>query len=213
MAQLRDASDAIVTTYAGVAAEGAALMYETQRPKPGLVRPATLAIGAALANDLGWVFLPLVKPELFPDPLQSLLSNLGGVIQKHVAAGDRITLIQASDDDDLSQGVRRYARANACAFCQYMSSLEIVTHEQSDWHRNCHCVVVPWWKDNPLPPSDSMDRAADAAERARAELIRLQQELKPPGMRRRNFFKHHPDLAVNTKNISRLMRAELGLEH
>lgn len=211
--QLREASVAIVGEYGPVAAEGAALFYETQRPKPGLAKVATASIGAALANDLGFAFLPLFKPEQFDDPWMSLLSGIAGAVQRNVAAGDRETMLLSSADDPLSQGVRRFARPNACAFCAYLTSVIDVVDDDVIWHKNCHCVPVPSWQDNPLPHSPDNERWAASAERARKELERLQFEEKPADMRWRNFFKERPDLAINTKNITRLMRADLGLSH
>lgn len=210
---MREASTAVVSAYAPVAAEGAALFYETQRPQPGTARVAAASIGAALASDLSWAFLPLFTPEKFPDPLGSLLSNIGGTIQRHVALGDRETMLLSAENDPTSGGVRRFARAGACAFCAYLTSVVDVVDDDVIWHRNCHCVSVPWWRDNPLPHDPNVDKWAASAERARSELERLQFELKPPGMRWRNFFKANPDLAITTKNIARLMRADLGIAH
>lgn len=212
-AQMRDAGASIIDVYAGVAAEGAALFYEAQRPKPAPATVVGASVAAAVAADLGWAFLPLFKPEQFPDPLGSLLSNIGGVVQKHVAAGDRNTIVASAANDPLSGGVRRFARANACAFCRYLVAVDADVEESTSWHRNCHCVSVPWWEDNPLPTDPNIAEWASAAENARAELLRLQYELKPSGMRWRNFFKARPDLAINNRNIARLMRAELGISH
>lgn len=212
-AQVREASTAIVGAYSPVAAEGAALFYETQRPEPGRARLASPSIGGALAADLGVALLPLFTPAEYPDPVKSFLSGLGGVIQRHVAAGDRDTMLLSASNDPISRGVRRYARPGACAFCAYLASVVDVVDDDVTWHRNCHCVSVPWWTDNPPPRSEDHERWADAAVRAQKELHRMQVELKPPNMRRRNFFKAHPELAINTKNIVRLMRADLGLAH
>ncbi len=212
--QMREAAASIVSVYSGVAAEGAALLYETQRPRPGFsARIAEPSIGEVFTAELGWAFLPLFNPDQFDDPMAALSERIGGVVQQHVAAGDRETLLLSAAADPLSGGVRRFARPGACAFCSYLSSIDATSYDHSDWHKNCHCVEVPWWEDNPLPESETADAAAEAAEKARAELLRLQRELKPAGMRWRNFFKERPDLAVNTKNIARLMRRELGLDH
>ncbi|MTE24836.1 hypothetical protein [Microbacterium sp. ZXX196] len=213
-AEVRDASRQLVSLYGPVAAEGAALFFETQRPQPGARAVlATPSIGDRLAADLGWVLAPIFNPDASLSPQAEMLSRLGDVIQGHVAASDRSTLLLSSAEDPTSQGVRRYARAGACAFCAYLTTVEATVYDDTHWHDNCTCVNVPWWEDNPLPPSEVQDGYADAAERAREELMRLQRELRPAGMRRRNFFKLRPDLAVNTKNIARLMRADLGLSH
>lgn len=212
--QMREASASVVSVYSGVAAEGAALLYETQRPRPGFApRIAEPSIGATLASELGWAFLPLFRPDEYADPMASLIERIGGVVQQHVAAGDRATLLLSASADPLAGGVKRFARPGACAFCSYLTSIEATAYDHSEWHKNCHCVEVPWWEDNPLPESEDADRWSDAAEKARAELLRLQRELKPSGMRWRNFFKLRPELAVNTKNIARLMRHDLGLDH
>jgi hypothetical protein len=211
--EVRDAAVAVVGAYGPVAGENAALFYETQRPSPRPARVVAPSVGEALQADLSWALFPLFRPELFPDPWGSVVSNLGGVAQRAVASGDRETMLLNAERDDLSQGVRRFARAGACAFCAYLTSVVDVVDDDVIWHRNCHCVSVPWWEDNPLPYDPNVDRWAASAERARLELERLQFELKPPGMRWRNFFKANPDLVINTKNIARLMRADLGIAH
>lgn len=212
-AQMREGVPALVGVYGGVAAESAALFYETQRPQRRPARIAPLSIGAALANDLGWALTPLFKPDRFDDPAADFVSRLSGVTQKHVAAGDRDTLVLSTDTDPDAGGVRRFARANACAFCRLLVVSDAYVTEDTEWHRNCHCVTVPWWEDNPLPEDPNEAEWGRAFEGAHAELTRLQRELKPPDMRRRNFFKAHPELALNNKNIARLMRQRLGIQH
>lgn len=212
-AQLKEAVPSLVESYGGVAAESGALFYETQRPT---YRPATIAplsIGDALIHDLGWALVPVFKPDEFELPVLDLISRVAGVVQKHVAAGSRDTLILSSSADPDSGGVRRYARANACAFCRYLAAMEADVDEQTVWHRNCHCVTVPWWEDNPLPTDPNVPEWAAAAEWARSELQRMQYETKPADMRWRNFFKQRPDLAINNRNITRLMRDRLGIAH
>lgn len=212
-AQLREAVPALVGVYGGMAAESAALFYETQRPQRRAARVAPLSIGEALMDDLGWAFLPMFTPDGFESPVLELVSRLSGVTQRHVAAGSRDTMILSSSSDPAAEGVRRYARANACAFCRYLSVAEADVNADTVWHRNCHCVTVPWWEDNPLPEDPNVAEWGKAAEWARSELERLQFETKPDGMRWRNFFKQRPDLAINTKNIVRLMRSRLGISH
>lgn len=211
--QLREAVPALVGVYGGMAAEGAALFYETQRPQHRPARIAPLSVGEALADDLGWALVPLFAPDAVADPLLDFLSRLAGVTQKHVAAGDRDTLALSAAMDPDAGGVRRYARPNACAFCRLLVVSDATVNEDTVWHRNCHCVTVPWWVDNPLPADPNEAEWGRAAEWAQAELLRQQQALKPPGMRRRNFFKARPDLAVNNRNVARLMRQRLGLQH
>lgn len=212
--EMREAAASIVATYGAVAAEGAALFYETQRPQPGFsARVAEPSLGEVLAGELGWAFLPMFAPDSFSDPVVAMLERVGGVVQRQVAAGDRQTLILSSSADPTAYGVRRFARPGACAFCAYLTTVEATVYEHTDWHRNCHCVSVPWWEDNPLPESAEADRAAEAVGKARETLLRLQREEKRPGERWRNFYKRRPDLAVNTKNITALMRRDLGLDH
>lgn len=212
-AQLKEAVPSLVESYGGVAAESGALFYETQRPsyRPAVIAPPS--IGDVLVHDLGWALVPVFKPDEFELPVLDLVSRVAGVVQKHVAAGSRDTLIMSSVADPDSGGVRRYARANACAFCRYLAAMEADVDEQTVWHRNCHCVTVPWWEDNPLPTDPNVAGWRNAAEASRAELLRLQREAKPDGMRWRNFFKERPDLAVNNRNIARLMRTRLGIDH
>jgi len=212
-AQLREAVPSLVTVYGGVAAESAALFYETQRPSFRPAQIAPLSIGDELAQSLGWALVPIFTPDEFDTPVLDLVSRIAGVTQKHTAAGSRDTLILSSSTDPDSGGVRRYARAGACAFCRYLTVAEADVDEQTVWHDNCHCVTVPWWEDNPLPEDPNVAEWGKAAEWARTELERLQFEAKPADMRWRNFFKQRPDLAINTKNISRLMRERLGISH
>ena len=212
-AQLREAVPQLVTEYSAVAAESGALFYETQRPTYAPARIAAPSIGDALAADLSWAMVPVFNTDGFELPVLELVSRLSGIVQKHTAAGMRDTIMLSSSQDPDSYGVARYARSNACAFCKYLSAMEATVYEETVWHRNCYCVTVPWWEDNPLPEDPNRDTWAQAAEKARAELQRLQYETKPDGMRWRNFFKARPDLAMNTRNISRLMRAELGTGH
>jgi len=212
-AQLKEAVPSLVESYGGVAAESGALFYETQRPsyRPAVIAPPS--IGDVLVHDLGWALVPVFKPDEFELPVLDLVSRVAGVVQKHVAAGSRDTLILSSSADPESGGVRRYARANACAFCRYLAAMEADVDTDTIWHRNCHCVTVPWWEDNPLPTDPNVAGWRNAAEASRAELLRLQRELKPDGMRWRNFFKERPDLAVNNRNVARLMRTRLGIDH
>ena len=212
-AQIKEAVPALVESYGGVAAEAGALFYETQRPT---YRPAEIAppsIGDVLMHDLGYALVPLFNPDGFDVPLLSFVSLVSSVTQKHAAAGMRDTIVLSSSNDPDAYGVRRYARANACAFCRLLSVQEADVTESTVWHRNCHCVTVPWWEDNPLPENPYEAGWRNALNASREELLRLQRELKPAGMRWRNFFKAHPELAVNNKNLARLMRVRLGIQH
>ncbi|WP_345438422.1 VG15 protein [Microbacterium gilvum] len=214
--QVREASAAIVGTYSGVAAEGAALFYEGQRPQAGApVEIAPPSIGERLAADLGYALAPLFTPEAFGSPGQTFLSRLAGAVSLHTAAGDRQTMMLTSAADPLSGGVRRFARAGACAFCAYLSTVEATVYDDTVWHTDCTCVNVPWWEDNPLPDADYMDRFADAAEKARADILADYREKRKlaPDLRLRNFHRQFPETAVNTKNIAARMRAEMGLAH
>lgn len=212
-AQLREAVPSLVTVYGGVAAESAALFYETQRPSFRPARIAPPSIGEALMDDLGWALVPMFTPDGFDNPVLDLVSRIAGVTQRHTAAGNRDTLILSTSTDPDAYGVRRFARANACAFCRLLVVSEADVSADTVWHRNCHCVSVPWWEDNPLPEDPNTIGWSRAFDNSRAELIRLQKELRPDGMRLRNFFKERPDLAVNNRNIARLMRRRLNIDH
>lgn len=212
--QMRAATPAVITQYGEAAATAGALFYETNRPQPGFTAElATPSIGDQLAKDLGWVLAPLFAAEVDDQAAALFLERLGGVTQKGVADADRQTLLMASKSDPTSRGIRRYATAGACAFCAYLSTVEAHVVEQSEWHIHCNCVNVPAWEDNPLPENPDAVKWAQSANDARLELIRMQHELKPDDMRWRNFHKSRPDLTATTKNILRLMRADLGLTH
>lgn len=213
--QVREMAAAVVSAWSGVAAEGAALFYETQRPTPGPVRIAPPSIGERLAGDLGYALAPLFAPDAFDTPGLVFLTRLGGAIGLHVAAGDRETTMLTAADDPASRGVRRFARSGACAFCAYLSTVEATVYDDTVWHSDCTCVNVPWWEDNPLPEADYMDEFGRAAERARELILEDYQEKRKlaPDLRRRNFYKKFPETAVNTKNIAARMRSELGLAH
>lgn len=213
---MRSASRELVETYAPVSAEASALFYETQRPRAGArVEIAAASMGAQFADDLGWAFLPMFVPERFPDPLASVMTRVGGVVARTVLGAGRETIRRTAANDSLGTEVRRYARAGSCAFCAYMSSSEVVTEPSVLWHLDCKCIEVPWWEDNPMPAAPHLDEYEGAAVSARNTLERRQREMKAqyPNMRWRNFFKQFPDLAINTRNISNLMRQELGLAH
>ena len=212
-AQMREAVPALVESYGGVAAEAGALFYETQRPTYRPAQVAPLSIGDALATDLGFALVPLFNPDGFDNPALSFVSLIAGVAQKHTAAGMRDTILLSSSTDPDSYGVRRYARATACAFCRLLSVQEAHVTADTVWHRNCHCVTVPWWEDNPLPENPHEAGWRNAFEASRDELMRLQRELKPSDMRWRNFFKARPDLALTNANLARLMRVRLGIAH
>lgn len=211
--QLREAVPALVGVYGPMAAEGAALFYETQRPTRRPARIAPPSIGEALMDDLGWALVPMFTPGGFENPVLDLVSRIAGVTQRHTAAGNRDTLILSTSTDPDAYGVRRFARANACAFCRLLVVSEADVSADTVWHRNCHCVSVPWWEDNPLPEAPYEDEWSEAASWARSELQRMQYEIKPPDMRWRNFFKERPDLAINNRNVARLMRERLGISH
>lgn len=214
--QVREASSAVVETYSGVAAEGAALFYEQQSPQQSpRVEIAPPSIGEELMSDLGFALLPMFTPDAFASPVSALLERVGGVVQRHVAAGDRQTLMLTANADPLSKGVRRFARPASCGFCAYLSSMEATVYADTDWHRNCHCVNVPYWEDNPLPNAEHMDRFEEAAGKAREAILADYREKRKlaPDLRMRNFYKKFPETAVNTKNIAARMRADLGLAH
>ena len=215
-AQTREMAVAVVGAWAGVAAEGAALFYEAQRPRPGApVRIAPPSVGERLAGDLGYALAPLFKPDGFDTPGLEFLTRLGGAVGLHVAAGDRATMALTASADPTAGGVRRFARAGACGFCAYLSSIEADVYDATVWHTDCTCVNVPWWEDNPLPDAGYMDEYAAAAERARAAILADYEEKRKlaPGLRRRNFYKQFPKTALNQKNIVARMRADLGLAH
>lgn len=213
--QVREMARAVVSTWSGVAAEGAALFYDAQRPKPGPVKTAAPSIGERLAGDLGYALAPLFTPDAFDAPGLVFLSRLGGAVGLHVAAGDRESMMLTASGDPLSRGVRRYARAGACGFCAYLSTIEATVYDDTVWHTDCTCVNVPWWEENPLPNATHMDQYAEAAERARAQILAEYEEKRQlaPGLRRQNFYKKFPETAVNTKNIAARMRSELNLSH
>lgn len=212
--EMRDVSRDLVSAYAPVSGEAAALFYETQRPDPGgRVEIAPPSIGDVLMSNLGWAFVPVFTPDGFPDPLAAVAERVGSVVARSVLQSGRDTMLLSAGSDPSSGGVSRYARANACAFCRLLSVSDADVSRDTVWHRNCHCVTVPYWDDNPLPTDPKMEGWRRAASASREELLRLQRELKPAGMRRRNFFKERPDLAVNNRNVARLMRLRLGISH
>lgn len=213
--QVREMAAAVVSTWSGVAAEGAALFYEEQRPKPGPIVQAEPSVGERLAADLGYALAPLFKPDDYDTPGLMFLSRLGGAVTLHVAAGDRATMALTSEADSLSGGVRRYARAGACAFCAYLSTVEAAAYSDTEWHPDCTCVNVPLWGENPFPDTPHMDAYARAAERAQQAISDEYREkrLLAPGLRRSTFYRQFPKTAMNTKNIAARMRQELGLSH
>lgn len=204
--EVRDAAVAVVGAYGPVAGENAALFYETQRPSPRPARVVAPSVGEALQADLSWALFPLFRPERFPDPWGSVVSNLGGVAQRAVASGDRETMLLNAERDDLSQGVRRFARAGACAFCAYLTSAVEIVDDDVIWHRNCHCVSVPWWEDNPLPHDPNVEKWAELAGQARKVIEDRRAELIGEFSSHREMFKAHPELTLTTKNLTRLMR-------
>lgn len=215
-AQVREMAEAVVSEWSGVASEGALLLYASQRPIPGgPERIAEPSIGERLASDLTYALAPLFAPDAYDTPGLDFLKRLGGVIGLHVAAGDRATMLLTAEADDLSTGVRRFARPGACAFCAYLSSVEATVYDETVWHSDCTCVNVPSWEDNPIPNVDYMTRYADAAENARSAILAEYAEKRKlaPGLRRRDFYKKFPKTAVNQKNIAARMRADLGLSH
>lgn len=215
-AQVREMAEAVVSTWSGVAAEGALLLYEAQRPSPGSpVRVAEPSIGERLAADLTYALAPLFAPDAYDTPGLIFLDRLSGAIGLHVAAGDRATMLLTAEADDLSTGIRRFARPGACAFCAYLSSVEATVYDETVWHTDCTCVNVPSWAENPIPDADYMTRFSEAAERAREAILADYTEKRKlaPGLRRRNFYKQFPKTALNTKNIAARMRADLGLAH
>lgn len=212
-AQLRAATSAVITTYGETAAVAGALFYETSRPQPGFTaRLVTPALGGKLESDIGWALDPLFHPDMI-DPAD-MVDRLSGVAQKHVANADRQTVFQAARKDPTSRGVRWYASAGACAFCALMSSQAARTSDPH-WHRNCHCVEVPGWDDSPIPDVEYMNRYSDAAYGAREHLLELRRNHpdidKFPHMR--GFLKAHPELSVNNKNLTRVMRELYGFDH
>lgn len=215
-AQLRTAATAVVNTYGDIAGTAGALFYETTRPQPGFTAtPAKPSIGEKLSAELGWAFVPLFTPDLFPDGNRATLQRLDGVVQKFVSDTDRDTIIHASQHDPTSTGWRRYARVNACAFCAYLSSQEAPVEESTVWHNDCHCVTVPGWAASGFPGSQILDRFSDDAADARSWLQRRQQEVWDHTVypHKRGFLKANPDLSLRTKNIARVMRELYGYAH
>lgn len=215
-AQVREMAEAVVSSWSGVAAEGALLLYEEKRPAPGApARIAEPSIGERLASDLTYALAPLFAPDAYDTPGLEFLTRLGGKIALHVAAGDRATMMLTAEADELSTGVRRFARPGACAFCAYLSSVEATVYDETVWHSDCTCVNVPSWEENPIPDVDYMNRFSEAADNARAAILADYAEKRKlaPGLRRRDFYKKFPKTAVNQKNIAARMRADLGLSH
>ncbi|WP_308491033.1 VG15 protein [Microbacterium terrisoli] len=213
--QLRAASTAVISTYGETAAVTGALFYETQRPKPGFTAQlATPSLGETLSSELGWALVPLFTPELFELGPAEALNRLGGVTQKYVANMDRQTVFQAAKKDPTSTGVRWYASANACAFCALMSAQEARTSDPH-WHDHCHCVEVPSWDGSPIPDAEYMDEYGRAASGARQYL--MDQHYNHPDYPKfrsdRRFLKAHPELSINNKNLTRVMRERYGFDH
>ena len=212
--QVREAVLAIVSAYGDAAGEAAGLFYETQRPRPGFnARVAEPSLAEKLLADLAWSLVPLFTPDVFPDAPTEFGSRLFGVVQKSIATPGRETIVLSSSADESAYGIKRVARPNACAFCVYLSTIEAYAFEWAEWHKNCHCVNVPLWEDNPLPENPHEQRWQSAAEEARKYLLDQQYALKPDGQRWRQFFRDHPDLSLSTKNLAREVRRILQLAH
>lgn len=213
--QLREVTPAVIETYGDVSATSGALFYENNRPVAGYAATlATPALAPEIGAMVGFAVAPLFAEEINID---LFLSRLLGGTQKFVAQYDRDTIALNSDiDADLNGGYTRFARANACAFCAYLSSQDIPVFSDHDkWHNDCKCVQVPWWDDNPLPANPNRERWADAASLARSaiEADFVEKRKLAPNLRKRSFYKQFPETAINTKNIAARMRNQLGLAH
>lgn len=211
-AQLRVAAPAVISTYGEVAAVSGALFYETNRPKPGFTADLVGAsIGEQLTAELGWALTPLFVPEQFDLGPAEAVNRLSGVVQKFVATADRETIRSAAKRDHLSTGVTRYATAGGCAFCALMSAQSA---RGGHWHNNCRCVEAPSWQDAPAPASEVRDQHSEAAYGAIAYLDKLKTENPDwTRMKSRQFFRKYPELAMNNKNLTRVMRELYGFAH
>jgi hypothetical protein len=211
-AQLRVAGGAVISQYGELAAVSGALFYENARPKPGFTADlAPVAVGDQVAGALGWAFLPMFRPDQFPDGPVEALPRLAAVVQKFVATADRDTIRAAGKRDSLSTGVQSYARASACSFCALLSAQSV---RGGHWHNNCRCVEVPSWRDAPAPESE-VRAAQSAAVKGAIKQIEDARYSHPDWQRMapRYFLKAHPEFVLSNKNITRVMRESYGFAH
>lgn len=210
-AQLREAVPAVIGSYGPVASVAAADWYEIVRPVGGFA--AVTAVPPSLADDttstLGWALAPL-----FTETESDALTRLVGGLIRLIANFDRETIDFNASRDPLAGRTKRVARPDACAFCAYLAVYSESSHEDTKkYHDHCRCYPVPFTDTTGFPELDYEQRWAEAAERARDEILADYQEkrLLAPDLRMRAFYRQFPETAVNTSNIVARMREELGI--
>lgn len=210
---MREAVESLARMYGPVSGEAAALFYETQRPKSGgRVVVGSPMLGDALSGSLGWAFTPMFAPSKFVDPVGSVLTRVGAVASRSVLDAGRSTMWLSAQQDRFIGGVRRYARASACAFCAYLCAIEADVAADTHWHDDCRCVSVPFWEDNPFPSVEHIDVFGEAARQARSHIEADYREKRAlaPDLRRRNFYRQFPETALTTENVVAVMRKKLN---
>lgn len=210
-AQLRDAVPAVVNTYGETAGVAAADWYEQVRPIGGfnaaVVTPSKLK--GQTESMLGWAMAPL-----FTETDTDTLTRIAGGLVRLVSAFDRDTIRDNSIRDPFARTSKRVARADACAFCAYMSvATDNSDEDTKHYHDHCRCYPVPFWDTVGIPTLPHAQKWEASAEDARNAIERDYSEKRKlaSDLRLRNFYRKFPETAINQKNILARMRIELGI--
>lgn len=189
----------LVDSYLPVAAEVGAVFYDEARDQAGVAGAfAATPVGAANAGriqaTISWGVAPLFRSDPIterpaPDP-DLALSRLSGATQREVAEGARQTVVDSVEKDPAKPRFARHASANACTFCRLVATRGAVYRSAASagdghkYHDNCHCVVVPVWKNDyePAPYVSGWESAyvkarRDGAADTKSVLAHMRQSL------------------------------------
>lgn len=169
---LRSEVPGLIHLYGETAAVVAAEWYDEARSVAGvggsfLAHPATLP-EVGMDGLIGWA---AAQAQSFP----SMLALIEGGVQRQVANGARITVLDSSARDSRSIGTQRYARTSGgCAFCRMLAGRGAVYRSEDSAtfsaHRNCHCVAVPAFQGAPLPVKPYTPSTANITDADRARV-------------------------------------------
>jgi len=92
-----------------------------------------------------WGVSPLYAPTPAPEDALTLIS---GGLQRTVANGHRLTVVENSVKDPRAKGWARYGSGSSCSFCRMLLSRGAVYTEATsgfESHDHCNCYAAPSW--------------------------------------------------------------------
>lgn len=196
---MREILPEVAETYGDLAADNALIWYEDMRPASaarftprGFASPK-LKDATGLAT---WSATPL-----FHGLEDEAWERFDGTIQQLVTGFDRETIQKNAERDTATQGWKRVASAEACAFCAYMAVV-VVDDAPDKYHDHCRCVAIPVFSGVEIPEQPNEEEWRQTFGYAYGQIDREREQI-PDYWRLRSGerARKYPEYSLTTDNI------------